>query len=450
MKLTFKILLPLTIIYLVSSCKKEELNVIPPIELGGETVPRTAIDQWLLDSLTTPYNIAVKYRWDQSDNDLDKTLTPPDESMIIPAMRVLKQVWIDPYNAETGSDIFMKKYTPKQLKLTGSVSYQVDGSAIAGRAEGSNSVTFFDLNQNYFNNPEASVMYLIETVHHEFAHVLHRIILYPPDFVGISAKNGFAGYSSTWFNTSPKEALDNGYITPYAKNKAEDDFAEMVAIMLSMGKDKFNELVSTTNTLAQQVLKKKEQMIIDYFETSWNIDFNSLRNRVFTALYNIAPVPEIQNAFGYQKKFSAAVVNPANTALSPLSATFANIFQQSADAVTVIPGSNALVMDSVAMVATSATTSVLAVFITINGTNLGVAQFEYNISQVGTTIDYTYSTEDGNGAFIKDAVQPLLDYFSNNQFNLSWYADPSESVFPRIRFTPQGAPGNYFTAMLYP
>lgn len=448
MKVNFKILFPAIIITMISSCKKEELNVVNPIALGGETTALTSIDQWILDSLTTPYNIAVKYRWDQSDFEIDKTLVPPDESKIIPAMRILKQVWIDPYNVETGSDLFMKKYTPKQLKLSGSVAYQVDGTALAGRAEGANTVTFFDINQNYFNDPERSVMDLIETVHHEFAHVLHRVVVYPPEFIGISAKNGLAGYSSTWFNTTPAEAIANGYITPYAKNKAEDDFAEMVAKMLSMGSDKFDELVSTANPLAQQVLRKKEQMIIDYFTTVWNINFNSLRNRVYTALYNIAPVPQIEDAYGFQKKFSAATVDPLNT-LIPLSATFTNIFEQSANAVTVIPGPNQLVMDSIAMVATGANSSVLAVFLTVNGTNTGVAQFNYTTTQAGATIDYTYNSADGNGAFIKNAVQPLLDYFSNNQFDLTWYADPGESIFPRARFTPQGSPGNFFTAMLY-
>jgi substrate import-associated zinc metallohydrolase lipoprotein len=449
MKINFNILLSLAIIMIAYSCRKEKLEDISPVDLGGQTIVRTAVDQWILDSLTMPYNIAVKYRWDQADNEVDKTLTPADESKIIPAMRVLKQVWIDPYNAETGSNLFMKKYAPKQLKLTGSVSYQFEGTAVLGRAEGSNSVTFFDINQNYFNNPQAATMELIATVHHEFAHVLHRAIRYPTDFIGISAKNGFDGYSSTWFNTSPKEALNNGYITPYAKNLVDDDFAEMVANMLSLGKEKFDELVATANPAAQQVLRKKEQMIIDYFANSWNINFNNLRARVYTALYNVAPVLSIGNSFGYQKIYSAFTVDPLNT-LIPLSSAFTNIYQQSANAVPNIPGPNDLVMDSIAMVATGANTSVLLVFITVNGTQSSSAQFTYNTTQSGSTIDYTYNTQNSNGAFIKDAVQPLLDYFSNNNFDLSWYADPSHTVFPRIRYTPQGSPGNYFTGMLYP
>ncbi len=126
------------IIITATSCKRDDdldLSTIP-VGLGGETWPPTAIDQWLLDSLTKPYNIAVKYRWDPFELNLDKTLTPPDESKIIDAMSAIKRVWIDPYNAETGSDIFIKKYSPKQFKLVGSVEYNFNGTVVLGQAEG--------------------------------------------------------------------------------------------------------------------------------------------------------------------------------------------------------------------------------------------------------------------------------------------------------------------------
>lgn len=434
---------------LAVSCKKEELNVIPPIGLGGETTERTQIDQWLLDSLTTPYNIFVKYRWDQWELELDKTMTPPDESKIIDAMSIVRRVWIDPYNAVTGSEMLMKKFLPKQFKLVGSVQYQVDGSAIAGRAEGGNSIIFFDINQNYFNNEEKSIMYFIETAHHEFGHILHGNVMYPQEFKGVSAKNGKAGYTSTWFNSSPAQALNNGYITPYSMNNSDDDFVEMIALMLSQGRTKFDELVSTADETAQKILKIKEQYVVNYYKTVWNIDFYDLQERVHTALYNIVGIPTVADAYGFEKDNTVASIDPSST-LAPLSAAFRNIFEDAQDSVATIPGPNVLQLDSVSMVAVDPSNSILAMFLTVNGNQTGVAQFQYSFSQSGTAIDYTYVGEDANGAFIKDAVQPLLDYFSNNTFNMTWHADPSVSVFPRIRFSPQGSPNSYFTASLYP
>lgn len=128
---------------LFASCRKdEELNIQQSPGLGGDVTASTAIDKWILDSLTTPYNIAVKYRWDPSNASLSNTITPPDESRIIPLFSTLRKVWINPYNDETGSQLFMKKYSPKQLILLGSVEYFTNTLALLGQAEGGNSIVF--------------------------------------------------------------------------------------------------------------------------------------------------------------------------------------------------------------------------------------------------------------------------------------------------------------------
>src|SRR5215217_3782156 len=90
------------------SCKKEDdlgnVDNIPG--LGGDTWAEGPIDKWVYDTLTVPYNISVKYKWDQFELELDKTLVPPKEEQIIPLMSTLKRVWIDTHVAE-GGDFFM-------------------------------------------------------------------------------------------------------------------------------------------------------------------------------------------------------------------------------------------------------------------------------------------------------------------------------------------------------
>ena len=122
MKTIYKLSILTSFLVLFYSCGKEDdLEVTQPVGLGGETWAQGPIDKWILDSLTNPYNIAVKYRWDPWELALDRTLTPPDESKIVAAMSAVKRVWIDPYTAETGSELFIKKYAPKQFVLVGSV-----------------------------------------------------------------------------------------------------------------------------------------------------------------------------------------------------------------------------------------------------------------------------------------------------------------------------------------
>lgn len=443
------IFIALLIPLVVASCRKnEDLNLIPPVDLGGETTARTSIDQWLLDSLTTPYNIAVKYRWDPWELNLDKTLTPPDESKIIPAMSAIKRVWIDPYNQETGSELFIKKYSPKQFKLVGSVEYNYNGTVLLGQAEGGNNIAFFDINQNFDRDPVRSIKRMIQTSHHEFAHILHQNVLYPQEFRGLSSQFGRAGYTGTWFNVADTTALRNGYITPYSMASADEDFVEMIANMLMEGKSRFDELVSTTDNVAQQIFRRKEQFVVAYFKSVWNIDFYSLQNRVQAALYSVAPIEVIENAYGFGRTYTIASVDTLRPAVLPQSTTFRNLFTTVRNNVAAIP-SPTLKLDSFYLAEVNPGIAILAIFLTVNGEEPALAQFQYNVSQSATSYTYTYVGEDGNGAFIKDAVQPLLDYFANT-FTVSWLVKPDVTIYPRAKFSPQGSPNSYFNAFLQP
>src|SRR3954470_15227022 len=97
-------------IFVLASCKKDDnLGDIENIPgLGGDTWVKGPIDSWLYDSLTVPYNIATKFKWDQFELEVNKTIVPPKEDKVIPVMSVVKKVWIDTYVAEAG-DLFFKK-----------------------------------------------------------------------------------------------------------------------------------------------------------------------------------------------------------------------------------------------------------------------------------------------------------------------------------------------------
>src|SRR5688572_9613031 len=121
----------------ISGCEPEEqLDSVDSISgLGGDTWAKGHIDNWNFDNLTTPYNIAVKYKWDQSEIELNKTVVPVKEEQVIPVMDAIKKAWIDVYEAEAGS-LFVKRYTPKFFILEGSGSYNPDGTTTLGTAEG--------------------------------------------------------------------------------------------------------------------------------------------------------------------------------------------------------------------------------------------------------------------------------------------------------------------------
>ena len=285
---------------LLASCEKEEklnaadVDIIPG--LGGDSWTPTAIDKWIFDNLTTPYNIGVKYKWDQSELEFDKTLVPPKEEQIIPLMDAIRKGWINPYIAETG-DLFFKRYTPKFFNLVGSGSYNLDGTATLGTAEGGRKVLLYQA--NYFRNKGMpgyvlSDSILIKTmfhiIHHEFGHILHQNILYPPEFKRI----GQSLYTSDWINTNDFEASTNGFVTAYAMSGPDDDFVEMISIMLVEGRAGFDKIVNsipagtsalgTTQAEAKKRLRDKESIVVNYYKQVWNIDFYSLQTRTRAAI----------------------------------------------------------------------------------------------------------------------------------------------------------------------
>lgn len=435
-------------VFFASCSKDEKLNIVTPVGLGGDSFEKTALDQWLYDSLTVPYNIAVKYRWDPWELNLDKTLTPPDESKIIPAMSAIKRVWIDPYNAETGSDVFIKKHSPKQFKLVGSVEYNFNGTVLLGQAEGGNNIAFFDINQNFDKNAASSIMRMIHTSHHEFAHILNQSVIYPPDFKGVSSRAGFTGYTATWFNVSDAEALNNGYITPYSMASPDEDFVEMTSNMLTLGKTRYDELVNSVDKQVQTVFRTKEQYVVNYFKEVWSINFYSLQTRVNNALNALVSPPTISEAYGVDKEFTTASIDFNNQVLLPQRASFNLMMQDAASQVAAIPQFG-LTLDSIALLLPQPGSMVLRMYISQSDQTY-FADFTYTYTLAAGVYDYTYVEANGNGETIKSAVQPVLDYFSNNQFKVSWYKDPSVTIFPRAKFTTVASSQDYFLALLLP
>jgi substrate import-associated zinc metallohydrolase lipoprotein len=291
-----KSFLPLLGLVILLSCKKEEALTVDDIPgLGGDTWAKTPVDQWLYDTLTVPYNIATKYKWDQFELELNKTIVPPKEEKIIPVMRAVEKIWIEPYVAQ-GGKLFFKKYSPKFFVLAGSANWNLDGSITLGTAEGGRKVVLYLLND--FRNktmpgyvPADSVIpkQMFHVIHHEFGHILDQNIRRPVEFDAIT--KGF--YTADWINTNDAEARKDGFVTAYALSSPFEDFVEMISIMLIEGRTGFDNIVnsisgtSTRGTTASQAkakLREKEALVVNYFRQAWNIDFYTLQTRVRTAI----------------------------------------------------------------------------------------------------------------------------------------------------------------------
>ncbi|MBD0375694.1 MAG: putative zinc-binding metallopeptidase [Flavisolibacter sp.] len=299
MKAIKPLLVVLTIL-LFASCKKEEPlgNVDAISGLGGDVWAQGPIDKWIYDNLTVPYNIAVKYKWDQSEIELNKTVVPIKEEQVIPVMNSIKKAWIEVYEAEAGS-LFVKKYTPKFFILEGSGSYNPGGTVTLGTAEGGRKVVLYQL--NYFRTKEmpgfkasdsALIKEVLHTIHHEFGHILHQTVMYPLEYKRITV----GLYTTNWNNVSDAAARLDGFITPYSMSAPDEDFVEMIATMLTEGRAGFDRIVNsitgtspngTSAAEAKSRLRQKEDLVVDYFNKVWKIDFYHLQARTRTAVESL-------------------------------------------------------------------------------------------------------------------------------------------------------------------
>ncbi|MGZ5218447.1 MAG: substrate import-associated zinc metallohydrolase lipoprotein [Chitinophagaceae bacterium] len=292
----------LSIAIIIVSCKKEdELGNVDNIPgLGGDTWAPGPIDNWIYDSLTVPYNIAVKYKWDQSELDLNKTLVPPKEEKVIPVLSAIKKGWIQPYVDEAGI-LFFKTISPKFFSLVGSPSFNSDGSITLGTAEGGRKVVLYELNNfrikgmpGYVASDSDRVLRMFWVINHEYAHILDQNIKFPVEFSESSASS----YTSDWTNVSPQEALNEGFVSQYSISGKDDDWAEMVGLMLVHGRGWFENRVNsinytgttpngTTAVEARARLRQKEAAVVSYFKQAWNIDFYNLQLRTRFAISSL-------------------------------------------------------------------------------------------------------------------------------------------------------------------
>lgn len=295
----FKILFSILLLAMLIACKKEDslnpddVNDIPG--LGGDTWAKGPIDQWIHDTLTVPFNIAAKYKWDQSEVEFNRILVPPKEDKIIPVLSTIKKVWIDNYILEAG-ELFIKRYCPKWFILVGSLSYDLDGTVTLGSAEGGRTILLYGLNDfrikgmpGYTSTDSFNVKMMFHTIEHEFGHILHQNVYYPQEFKLISVGD----YTANWNNIPDFIANQEGFVTAYAMSAPDEDFVEMISIMLIEGRAGFNRIVNSITEIspsgvtpeeAKSRLREKEAIVVNYFADVWNINFYNLQARTRSSI----------------------------------------------------------------------------------------------------------------------------------------------------------------------
>lgn len=269
-------------------------------DISGSVVPMPDSDMWdttkigkyIYENYTLPFNIRVIYRWEDNRQDMGKNLVPAKEEKIIPFLSMLKRVWMDPYveiTKNTSEPDFLRIYVPKEILVTGSKAINSDGSVTLGFAESGRQIQLYDVNNLSVDHEDDFVMFF-HTMHHEFAHILQQTNKdYDSEFRVLSK----GGYTSSWMNTTNDLAREEGFITAYAKSGVDEDFVEMLSIMLVNSPDAWNYLVNRIQDAdARNIIREKERIMVEWMRDVWEIDMTKFQQLVYTAIESEMKVPE--------------------------------------------------------------------------------------------------------------------------------------------------------------
>jgi substrate import-associated zinc metallohydrolase lipoprotein len=263
-----------------SSCyDHEDLNV--PVKTA--TPSTDEIDQYIESTYTEEFGVAVRYKYVDRYVDPTKRVTPPKRALVMPMLDFLFNFWIDPYlNVENGESFF-RDHVPAEVVFIGSSIFNDDGTVTLGTADAGARITLTEVNDIDVNNKEW-VLRQLGTIYHEFAHIVHQRYSLPPNFEEISPE----GYTSSgsWYNLTNAEALERGFVSPYATSSYNEDFAEFVAFLL------FDELFyetyindepgcttddCTARNEGRARLRQKYNSIIAHYKQYTGVDLLQLR-----------------------------------------------------------------------------------------------------------------------------------------------------------------------------
>ncbi|WP_346882889.1 substrate import-associated zinc metallohydrolase lipoprotein [uncultured Algibacter sp.] len=267
-------------IILFTSCS-DNSDTIGPSQIDTNTPILSELDIWLRNNFVEPYNIEVSYLWGGSNFDIARFLYPMREEGVRRWSETINKTWIEPYNALGGAD-FIAKITPRQLVYSGGFNYNPNSPTITlGIAEAGTRITFFNLDFLDYSDVN-SISRPLQTLHHEYGHILNQTIPFSDNFGLITP----ADYTAQWFNLSNQEALDLGFITPYASSQEGEDFVEILATMLTNSKEDFDDIVSNASPSGQAFIRQKQEIVLSYFQDNFNINLFELQELTHQALLN--------------------------------------------------------------------------------------------------------------------------------------------------------------------
>ena len=269
---------------ILSSCyESEDLNV--PVNSSDNGL-QTELDQYIEDNFTEKYGMAIRYRYVDNYVNVGERVTPPRIEVVRPMLDFIEEFWIDPFLEVDNGEVFFRNHVPAEIVFLGGLIYNPDGTVTLGTADAGAQITFTDVNSIDVDNIAWRDLQL-RTVYHEFAHIVHQKYKLPTAFETITASSYTS--SGSWFILSDQDALERGFVSPYATSSPNEDFAEVIAHYLFYT-DFFEDFINQNpncNTAecleaneGKAKINEKISAIREHYEKVTGINLDKLREAV--------------------------------------------------------------------------------------------------------------------------------------------------------------------------
>lgn len=262
-------------------------------------------DKWIEKTLTEPYNITFKYKYNDNETDMSYYNVPADYKQAVKLAHIIKHTCIDVYDKVAGKE-FTKTYFPKLFYATGEFQYRNNGTMILGTAEGGKKIFLAGVNNldNYMNNLNDLNEYYLKTIHHEFTHILNQTKNYQVDYEKVTANTYVSdAWSKAEYNGKSVDKDNNyidkdgkngylkrGYITAYSQKEPREDYAEMLSTYVTNTPEQWKEWIYEAADLDPETkeprakghiyIMQKLEMVRKYLKDEFDIDIDQLRNEV--------------------------------------------------------------------------------------------------------------------------------------------------------------------------
>jgi substrate import-associated zinc metallohydrolase lipoprotein len=230
--------------------------------------------------------MAIRYRFVDRYIGPTQRVAPPRLEVVQPMLDFIQKFWVDPFLEVQNGEAYFRAYVPSEVVLLGGFIYNDDGTVVLGTADAGAQITFTYVNAIDPTDKEWEALQL-QTVYHEFAHIVHQRNKLPADFEKISP----AGYTSPgfWVSLSDEDALKRGFVSPYGTSSPNEDFAETVAFFLYNPNFDSEFMTDESNCLTpecearnagRELVREKLTAIREHYVKVVGVDLQAVRNAI--------------------------------------------------------------------------------------------------------------------------------------------------------------------------